>query len=334
MPESIKVLVVGVGSIGNRHLRCFQSTGRAQLSLCEINPELRQQVAQRYGMDEVYPDIDAALESRPDAAVIATPAPLHIPMACALAETGVHLLIEKPLSTSLNDVDRLQQIIERNQIVGSVGYVYRAFPMLAAMREAIRAGRFGRPVQLTLVAGQHFPTFRPAYRDTYYKDRATGGGAIQDVVTHMLNAGEWLVGPIDRLVADASHQILHGVEVEDTVHVCARHGDLLASYSVNQYQAPNEATFTVVCEQGTARFEFHRQRWLWMTAPDEPWQEDSQGKLPRDAAFIAQANTFLDAIEFQSPPLCTLQEGLQTLRCNLAVLASVEQGTWQSVRVS
>jgi len=57
------------------------------------------------------------------------------------------------------------------------------------------------------------------------------------------------------------------------------------------------------------------------------------GELPRDAAFVAQANAFLDAIEGQSPPLCTLPEGLQTLRCNLAVLASVEQGTWQTVCV-
>ena len=64
--------------------------------------------------------------------------------------------------------------------------------MLAAMREAIHEGRFGRPVQLTLVAGQHFPTYRPTYRDTYYKDRAAGGGAVQDALTHHLNAVEWL----------------------------------------------------------------------------------------------------------------------------------------------
>ena len=334
MTESRKVLIVGVGSIGERHLRCFQSTERVQLSLCETNPELRQQIAKQYEIDQVYTDLDAALEGRPDAAVIATPAPLHVPMACQLAKSGVHLLIEKPLSTTLDGMDDLQQIVEQQRLVVSVAYVYRAFPMLAAMREAIRPGRFGRPVQLTLVAGQHFPTYRPAYRDTYYKDRATGGGTIQDALTHMLNAGEWLVGPIDRLVADAAHQVLDGVEVEDTVHVCARHGDVLASYSMNQHQAPNETTFTVVCEKGTARSELHQQRWRWMTVPDEPWQEESQGELPRDAVFIAQANAFLDAVEGRTSPVCTLQEGRQTLRCNLAALASVEQGTWQTVRVS
>ncbi|MCH2114816.1 MAG: Gfo/Idh/MocA family oxidoreductase [Pirellulales bacterium] len=331
MTELRKVLVVGSGAIGERHIRCFQSTGRAQLSLCEVNPDLGRRVARQYEIDEVYTDLNAALQSRPEAAVIATPAPLHVPMACMLADAGVALLIEKPLSTSFIDIDRLLQIVERNRVVTSVAYVYRAMPMLAAMRQAIVEERFGRPVQLTLVAGQHFPTYRPAYCDTYYKDRATGGGAIQDALTHMLNVGEWLVGPIDRLVADASHQVLHGVDVEDTVHVCARHGDVLASYSMNQYQAPNETTFTVVCEEGTARFELHRQQWSWMTLPDQPWQEESQGEFARDAAFVWQANMFLDAVEGRALPLCTLQEGLQTLRCNLAVLASVEQGTWKNV---
>jgi len=334
MTESRNVLVVGVGSIGERHLRCFQSTGRARLSLCETNSDLRQRIARQYEIDQVYADLDAALEGRPDAAVIATPAPLHIPMACQLAKSGIHILIEKPLSTTLDGIDSLQQIVEQQRLVVSVAYVYRVFPMLAAMHEAIHSERFGRPVQLIVVAGQHFPTFRPAYHDIYYKDRATGGGTIQDALTHLINAGEWLVGPIDRLVADAAHQVLSGVEVEDTAHVCARHGDVLASYSINQHQAPNEVTFTVVCEKGTARFELHRQRWRWMTAPGQPWEEESQGELPRDVMFIAQANAFLDAVEGQTPPVCSLQEGIQTLRCNLAALTSVEQGSWQTVRMS
>ena len=70
----------------------------------------------------------------------------------------------------------------------------------AAMKAALDSGRFGRPVQLVAVCGQHFPTYRPAYREIYYRDRATGGGAIQDAITHVLNLGEWLIGPVDRLL--------------------------------------------------------------------------------------------------------------------------------------
>jgi predicted dehydrogenase len=213
----------------------------------------------------------------------------------------------------------------------SVAYVYRSFPALRAMRQAIEMGRFGRPVEIVAVCGQHFPTYRPAYREIYYNDRTTGGGAIQDALTHVINAAEWLVGPVDRLVADADHQVLDGVSVEDTVHLLARHGKVMASYTLNQHQAPNEVTLTVVCEGGTARFEFHEHRWRWLTTPGDPWQIDAIEPLERDALFIHQANTFLDVVEGKRPPACSLDEGLQTLKVNLAALASVKARAWQPI---
>jgi predicted dehydrogenase len=199
------------------------------------------------------------------------------------------------------------------------------------MRAALLSGRFGKPVELVAVCGQHFPTYRPAYRDIYYKCRATGGGAIQDALTHILNAGEWLVGPISRLVADASHQVLAGVEVEDTVHLLARHGAVAASYALNQHQAPNEVTLTVVCERGKVRFEGHESRWRWMTAPGEAWHDEPHPALERDTLFVAQANQFLDAVEGKRPVACSLAEGAATLRVNLAALASADGGGWQTL---
>jgi predicted dehydrogenase len=328
MDMAARVLIIGVGSIGERHLRCFQSTGRADLSLCEIKGWLRERISRQYGIDRTYADLNAALADPHDAAVIATPAHLHVSMAADLAAAGVHLLIEKPLSTSLDGVDALTQVVAGQNVKVAVAYVLRLHPALAAMRCAIHAGRFGRPVQLVAACGQHFPTYRPAYREIYYRDRATGGGAVQDALTHTVNAAQWLVGPVDRLVADAAHQVLEGVDVEDTVHVVARHGDLLASYSLNQHQAPNETTITVVCERGTCRFELHRHRWAWMTRPDTAWVEERFDGLQRDDLFEAQANEFLDVTEGRAEPVCSLEEAIGTLRVNLAMLASVEDSKW------
>lgn len=326
-----KVLILGVGSIGERHLRCFQATKRAECSLVEIDETLRQNVAQRYGVRHAFADLDAALAERPDVAVIAVPAPLHVPFSLRLAEAGVHLLIEKPLGTTLDGIDRLRQIVQERRLTAATAYVYRCNPLLAAMRQAIVSGRFGAPVEVTAVCGQHFPTYRPAYRNIYYADRTTGGGAIQDALTHVLNAGEWLVGPVTRLVADAAHQILEDVTVEDTAHVLTRHGSVLGCYSLNQHQAPNEIILTVACERGTARFESHENRWRWMIAPGDDWHDERPPLLERDALFVAQANALLDAVEGKAPPPCSLDDGVQTLLVNLAALASVEHGVWQAI---
>jgi predicted dehydrogenase len=326
-----KVLVLGVGSIGERHLRCFQATDRAALSLVEINETLRQTVAERYGIRQAFADLEPALSERPDLAVIATPAHLHVALATRLVEAGLHVLIEKPLSTSLEGVERLQRLVHEWQRIAAVAYVYRCHPVLTAMRQALLTGRYGRPVELVAVCGQHFPTHRPAYRGIYYTNRATGGGAIQDALTHVVNAGEWLLGPITRLVTDAAHQVLEGVEVEDTVHLLARHGNVLASYSLNQHQAPNEMSLTVICERGTVRCEFHEHRWRSLTQPGTPWQDETFPPLERDTLFVTQAHAFLDAVEGKIAPPCTLAEGSQSLRVNLAALASVAQGAWQMI---
>ena len=319
-----RILIIGVGSIGERHLRCFQQTGRADVAICEINHDLRKQVADRYGIRDAYADLDAALESEFDAAVIAVPAHLHVPFALRLAAENKHLFIEKPLSTSLDGVPVLERAVQDRGLVASVGYVWRNHPALKSMRDAVGQGRFGRPVQVVVNTGQHFPTYRPAYREIYYSDRATGGGAIQDSLTHVLNAVEWLVGPTDRVVADADHQVLEGVTVEDTVHAITRHGNVMGVFSLNQHQAPNEFSILVNCTRGSTRFEVHHNRWSWMAEPGGEWNHEPSDVLERDVLFVRQANAFLDALEGKAEPVCSLDDGVQTLRVTRDILKCID----------
>jgi predicted dehydrogenase len=325
-----RVLVLGVGSIGERHLRCFQATGRGEVAFVEVRPDLRDEIARRYGVPG-FDSLESSSGWRPTSAVVATPAPLHVPQARQLVDSGIHVLIEKPLSTSFEGLGELAKRVEQQRVTVGVAYVYRSFPLVQTVRAVLQEGRFGKPLQFVTVSGQHFPTYRPAYREIYYRDRAMGGGAIQDALTHGINAGEWLLGPIDRLIADAAHQALPGVEVEDTVHLLARHGTVMASYSLNQHQAPNESSNTLVCERGTIRWETHRNRWMWMTEPGGEWHVETLDPAERDSHFVAQAHGFLDAVEGICPVACSLEEAAQTLRVNLAALRSLKTGTWETI---
>lgn len=323
-----RVLVIGGGSIGERHLRCFLKTGDADVSLCEINPEVRQRISAHYAISGHFDDLSTALAEKPDLAVVCTPAHLHIAQSIQSAKAGAHLLIEKPLSTSFDRIDELLSVVAERKRVAGVAYVLRCHPMLAAMRAAWAAGEFGHPLHVIVASGQHFPTYRPAYRNIYYRDRATGGGAIQDALTHMVNAVEWIAGPATSVVADAQHQFLDGVTVEDTVNLIARHGSSLATYSLNQYQAPNETSITVVGETGTTRWEAHHSRWLSLRQPGAEWEVRASCTLERDDLFIEQARRMLQAIEGSGPVTCTIGEARQTLRVNLAVLDAADNRRW------
>jgi predicted dehydrogenase len=320
-------LLIGCGSIGERHLRCFQQTGRTRVTACEANPALREKMAATYAVPAVA-EAGAALASGGfDAAVICTPAPSHIPLALQALAAGCHVLIEKPLSTSLAGVDDLLAARDRAGRQAAVAYVYHVFPFLVAAREFLARREFGPVLQVTVDAGQPFHRFRPAYAQIYYRDRATGGGAIQDALTHVVNWVESVVGPAESVLCDCAHLALAGVEVEDTVHVSARHGGVLAHYSLNQFQAPNENTIQFNAAGGSVRIELHRQRWGTFAAGADDWTWHDAPVPERDTHFIAQANAFLDQIEGGPTRLCSLEAAAQTLRFNLAALAAAERGT-------
>lgn len=323
MSQLPSILVLGCGSIGERHLRCFQKTGRATVAGCDTNPTLRERIASTYGVP-VFDDYASALKAQPwDGVVICVPANLHIRCSMAALEAGAGVFIEKPLSISMDGVDTLIEAAARSGRYCAVAYVFHVMPWMQAARDFLLSGELGRPLHLALTAGQHFPTFRPAYREIYYTRHETGGGAIQDALTHLINAVEWIVGPVTRIYCDASHQMLEGVTVEDTVNVSARHGDVLASYAMTQFQAPSEVTLLIHAERGSLRVLGHKQTWSVMRHGEQEWTDHVIPPLERDDLFISQANAYLDGLEGKPTPLSTIEEGAQTLRVNIAALRSV-----------
>lgn len=322
MPSSPLTLVIGCGSIGERHVRTFLATGRTGVIACDNRPAIRTDLATRYGIATASDWAEALQDPAVTHVVIATPAPSHVSIATHCLEAGRHVLVEKPLSLDLGGIDRLCAARDRAQRFAAVAYVLHFLPALHAARAFLHAGAFGPIRHVTVNTGQHFPTFRPAYRTIYYRDHAQGGGAIQDALTHMANAVEWIVGPATRVYCDAAHQVLDGVEVEDTVNISARHGGVLASYALNQFQAPNETRWDFHAEGGSVRVESHTQRWGTLARGAAEWMWRAAPVAERDQLFVAQAHAFLDGSEGRPTSLCSLEEGTQTLRFNLAALRS------------
>ncbi len=319
-------LIIGCGSIGERHLRCFQKTGRCSVAACDTNPTLLATIKERYGV-EVFASLDAALaEARFDSVVICTPAHLHLPIAIKLLNLRLHVFIEKPLAIDTALVPQVREAIAQAQRFVAVAYVYHLMPWVANAREFLKQGELGKVLHVSSMSGQHFPTFRPTYRDIYYTRHELGGGAIQDALTHLVNAVEWLIGPCTRVYCDAAHQALEGVTVEDTVNVTARHGQMLVSFAMTQFQTPNENTLLIHCENGSVKIETNHQRWGVMRRGDADWTWHQTPPQERDDMFIAQANAFLDGVEGRDTPLCTFEEAVQTLKFNQAALRSAATG--------
>jgi len=357
-PRPHNLLIVGLGPSGMRHLRAFQATGRVQLAICDADSERRLRAMREYGADRAYASLDEALRERHDVGVVIGPVPERFRSAVRMMEHRLHVLIEPPLGLSLEGSDELLAMARRMRRVAATGYLLRAHPALIAMRKAVVDGQFGRPLQVLGVDARRLtPSDQPDSADGRVSHK-TGGGAIQRGLSRLMNAAQWLVGSMDYLIADAERQVLDDVPVEDTVHVIARHGRIMAEYAANQHQSMPEVFLSVTAEHGCCRFDRLQNRWGYLTggasapegggggasANDLPekapateagapgaWRFEASEQFDDEQLTVLQAEAFLDAVDGIRPPLCTLEEGVQTLRATLAALESARTHARQPI---
>ena len=331
-PPRRRVLIVGAGGIGRRHIRGFQATGRADLALVEPDAGRRAAVAEEFGIAAAHADLAAADLPGHDLAVICAPAHRHVELMQACAAARLPFLVEKPLAVTLEGVDAALAAVEAAGILARVGYIRRIAPEVIALREQIAAGRIGAVKLAYLNASQDFPRYRPDYRDTYYARPEMGGGAILDAASHSFDLLISLMGRPVTVGAMYDRLVLEGSRTEDTCLITIRfESGAMASLTINQFQKRNAATSEFIGPLGNLQLDHAT---LSFTEDDSGhWSEMRdfmEGMVPMEAhqaRFALQAAAMLDALDGAPCPLATLPEA----RLNLA-LALAAKRSWAERR--
>jgi predicted dehydrogenase len=221
-----KIIIIGAGSIGRRHATNLATLG-TDVSLFDVNQILLKTICAENNWDPVY-DLDLALDQkRYDAAIVCTPNHLHIPVAQKVADAGLDIFIEKPLSHTWDGVDKLIADIKRKHIVAMAGFNLRFEPGLLYLKQNID------PKNVAFVqieSGSHMPTWRPGadYRMVYSANKTMGGGIILDDV-HELDYACWLFGYPDSVSCSCGKFSNFEIDVEDTAEFQFRYPDKLVT---------------------------------------------------------------------------------------------------------
>lgn len=146
MNNTLKIAIVGAGTWGENHARIYQAHPFAEpVAICDQNYSRAQRTAGKLGIARVYSDVDEMLRSCPcDAVAIVTPDFAHADIAVAAAEAGRHLLIEKPLATTREDVFRILDAVEKNNVRAMVDLHNRWNPPFHAAYQALERGELGQ----------------------------------------------------------------------------------------------------------------------------------------------------------------------------------------------
>ncbi len=212
----LRVAVIGCGSIASNHITSIQNAGQMLCALCDIDRSHAEAVAERYGLSGVpiYEDyLEMLSVQSPDAVHICTPHYLHAPMCVAALERNIHVLCEKPLCISMEQLATVRRAAENSSAYLGVCQQNRYEPNFLRLRELTQGG---------VVAGGGFVLWK---RDeNYYRSGAwrgtweqEGGGVMINQALHTLDLLQWMCGMPEKVTSHISNDHLKGViEVEDT----------------------------------------------------------------------------------------------------------------------
>ncbi len=217
--NQMNILVIGCGSIGRRHALNARQLG-VNVVLCDINKTRLGEFANEHQFEIYFSDINEAIEkTKPTAAIIATPSNLHLSLAIELAQKGIHILMEKPLSVSLENIDCLDKVIKENGITFMMAQSYRFHEGLVALKRIIEEELIGKIYHVEMSAGWYLPDwhFREDYSKEYAAQKELGGGVLLTSMSHTFDTIRWLFGEIEDLMGWKAKLSNLNISVEDFV---------------------------------------------------------------------------------------------------------------------
>jgi predicted dehydrogenase len=325
--ETIRLAVVGCGSIGSRHARNLRTLGAPELALCDLDGARAERLATELGVRVVSPDLDALLVAyRPHAVLVCTPPSSHLDVATRAVRAGAHLFCEKPLASGLEGVDDLLALCAREERFLMMGMCYRFHPGLRRLQQRIAAGTVGRVLAAQLWAGQYLPDWHPwaDYRAEYSARRALGGGVLLDSI-HSLDTLRWLLGePVEVTGMLAKVSDLE-IDTEDLAAAIVRLEDgTVVEVHVDYLQRHAQARIEVIGSEGAIVWDAIGVG--WRRAGDTDWTVE---RVPFDVneMYVAELAEFAQCLAHNRRPLLDGAEGRATLALALAVRQSAERGT-------
>jgi predicted dehydrogenase len=319
-----RVLVVGTGSAGLRHIRNLVAIGSEVTAFSHRGaaggsaPALPEGVALVRSLDEAF-------AARPDAIFVANRTDAHLGVALDAAQHGCHLFIEKPLSNSLDGVAALRAAAGQRALVVETGFMLRLHPNVAWVRRHLASGALGPIRYIRAAVGQHLADWRPGtdHRASYSAQRGCGG-VIFDLV-HELDLIELLAGPVEQVSAMTAQDPSLEIESEAIAEIAMRcAGGALAQAHLDYVRPVYGRTLEIVGAEGVLTWDYTMGT---VSLAGRDGASRVVHRVPagfdRNDMFVAHARHFLSRLDDSTlPAVSSLEAGVAALRLALAAHAS------------
>lgn len=329
----LRVGIIGAGQAGERHAVGFAATeGATLVAIADVVEVRASELASRFGA-EAFTDWREMLSAGLDILVVSLPHNMHVEPALAAAEHGVHVLMEKPLATTLEDAEKIVEVSKSAGVKLTISFVHRFREELQIARRWIDEGQLGKAQILRETMngqrGNHLPKW-------VTQKAIAGGGVLMYSAIHGLDRLRWLA---DSEVVSVTAQTRHystDSDVEDGVIALLNFASgATATLCANApaYRAqPAHWDTEIYGDKGMLRLR--TRQWAELSSDYCNEHVDTE-KISSEQGphynFARQAKEFITAIREEREPLITGEDGLKSLELALAIYHSAETG--QSVNL-
>ncbi|MBZ0191718.1 MAG: Gfo/Idh/MocA family oxidoreductase [Candidatus Kuenenia stuttgartiensis] len=340
--NKMKILFIGLGGIGQRHLRNIYAKfgGDATLLAYRVR-NLKQAITPTLTIDEnvdliekysvdIFTDMDNALSQLPDVAFICNPSSLHITSCLTVAKAGCDFFVEKPLSNSLDGIEELVSICQSKGLISFVGYQLRFHPCYRLFKELIAKGTVGKLLSIHAEVGEYLPDWHKYedYRQMYASRSDLGGGVVLSQI-HELDYLYDLFGVPSRVVALGGHLSNLEIDVEDVADILMdmtfNGGRLPVSVHMDYIQKPPSRNCKVIGESGKITMDLTELKVI-VEKPGKEKDIHDFGGFERNELFVREIDHFFECVASRKQPVVTLMDGTNSLRMALAIKKSMETG--------
>ncbi|MGI0010417.1 MAG: Gfo/Idh/MocA family protein [Nitrosopumilaceae archaeon] len=315
----MKALVIGYGSIGKRHIDNLSSFPKMEIFVCtkqKYDDFLRKKRC------KVFSSVKEALKERPDIALITNVTSHHVKTAIKLANSGISLFIEKPLSNSLRGVQTLLDVIKRRRLVTLIGCNLRFHPCIKKIKELISKNEIGRVISVRVENGSYLPGWHPYedYRNSYAATKDFGGGVVLTCI-HELDYLYWFFGDVKEVFSITGKFSNLDLSVDDLSSILLRFANnVIAEVHLDYFQNPNFRSCKIIGTKGTIYWDSEINAVKVYDIKKKKWITKLKlQNYDNNTMYVDELSHFLKYVRIKEKTINPVIDGAKTLRIALAI---------------
>ena len=318
----MKILIVGCGSIGKRHLRNLLTIGIKHENIsCVETRQDRVTEVKNYGIERVYSNLDSALiDKNYDAAIICSPTSLHIEQCNILSSKKVNLMIEKPLSRNLEGIEILKRNVKENNLVVLMAYIFRFTPQVQMIKKLIQENALGKIYYVRGEFSEYLPDWHPYedYRSFYMAEKSMGGGSILDQ-SHIFDLVHYLLGGFKNVKAYNSKISNLELNADDISELIVEmNSGVIASLHTDIFGRQHQKFLEIKGENGNIKWDFYKNEVSIYDPKDKAVKIFKKFPTDFNLTYINEIKHFIECCENKKKTFASLEDGIDTMKLILA----------------